>query len=259
MRKIALLFIFVLVFLLGRRVILADEEVPSDLALDLAQAEKNPAPQRQQIIADEALKAEETTNVGRITVQPEMQLAPEVARQSASLTEHPEQTTSAQVQETTAPADTSTNQGSTNQGSTNSGGAGNLVPGTTVIEPDDNAAPLATPSLQTAPKENKDNNTQQQPNQPADNSTTQPNPPNDNSAPSTQPAPTPATDNSSQQQNETPPVVTAPSDTQPDSGNSTNSNDSGGGSAVQGASTEKLGLFGKIVNFFRGLINFSGL
>lgn len=278
MRKIALLSIFVLVFLLGSKVILADEEVPSDLALDLAQAEKDPAPQRQQIIANETPKAEETTSVGKITVQPETQLAPEVAKQPASLAEHPEQTTSAQVQENSTSSGVNVEQETHDNNNSSSSGAGNLVPGTTIIEPDDNTAPPATPSPSPSPTPvsgdqpvtssntappatpspqivpndgNDDKNIQQQqPKQPADNSI---NPPNDNPAPA--PAPetktetppvvtSPATDNSSQPQTETPSAP--PSNTQPDSGNN-NSNDNSGGSAVQGISTER------IVNYFQSL------
>ena len=106
-----------------------DDKIPSDLALDLVQAEQNQHPQRKQIVTAQKLKVELTTQEGKVTVQPETKLTPEIETQRADQVEHPEQTTSEQVQQTPV------------TGTHSPPEAPNLVPGTSIVEPDDNAAP----------------------------------------------------------------------------------------------------------------------
>ena len=135
-----------------------DDRIPSDLALDLVQAEQNPAPQRKQIVAAQKLKVELTTQEGKINVQAETKLDPEVATQHADQAEHPEQTTSEQVQQisiTVTPTPTPSGNEETISPS-ETGGTTNLVPGTSVVEPDDNAAP---PAPTTTPSETPANET----------------------------------------------------------------------------------------------------
>ena len=144
-----------------------DEQIPSDLALDLDLANKNPAP-NQKVIADvQTEKAQITTNTGEKLDLPIKEAIPEeIKTQSSKDAVNPEQTTSEQVveknvQEPVSQAKSSDNLSGTNtvndsQQDNNQAGK-NTIPGTNIQEPDDNAAPTPTPTPEgsnTIPPEN---------------------------------------------------------------------------------------------------------
>jgi len=124
-----------------------NEKIPSDLALDLNLAQQNPAPDQQAIISSETKQAQVVTATGdtRIVI-PQDLVAAEVRTESANDAINPEQTTSEQV--ITVPA--TVNQGETpvteqgQQGPANNNPTGtqtDVIPGTSIQEPNDNAAP----------------------------------------------------------------------------------------------------------------------
>jgi len=139
--------------------------VPSDLVLDLNLAQQNPAPDQQTIISSETKQAQVVTATGNTTtVTPQNIVAAEVKTESVNDAINPEQTTSEQV--ITVPVTIEVNDNGTptptsadNQPITSPGNqdnvtptatSGDLVPGTTVVAPNDNAAP-AEPSPEVSP------------------------------------------------------------------------------------------------------------
>ncbi len=134
-------------------------KIPSDLALDLQFAQKNPAPESEIINQAESKKAVILTPTTQQTVKLEENLANELKTQAAEETNHPDQSTSEQVvitpnsgDSSTSPANPSeqilpnsssvaTPNGTEPQPSNNS----NKIPGTNITEPDDNAAPSVIP------------------------------------------------------------------------------------------------------------------
>jgi len=125
-----------------------DEQIPSDLSLDLDLAQKEPAPAQKQIVQSQTPQAQITTSSGdSIVVTVKDVVPPEVKTQSVRETVSPEQTTSEQVVEKkeTNPSETNGPNNNIDNGATQDGK--NIIPGTNITEPDDNAAPpLPTPS-----------------------------------------------------------------------------------------------------------------
>jgi len=165
-----------------------EDEIPSDLSLDLQLGIQNPAPEQKQIVEAQVTQAQEigTSNNGEFNngqinnVDVRDSVPEEIKVESKKDAENPEQTTSEQVQQVTV-QEQQNNQGqpepsaspenqpteqpqgspssdnidTTASPSDNSGGAtpaSNFIPGTTVTEPDDNAAP-PTPEPQSSPVE----------------------------------------------------------------------------------------------------------
>jgi len=133
-------------------------QVPSDLSLDLNLAQQNPAPDQQQIAQSETKQVEITTTTGQTTVMvPQDKVAPQVKVESKQEAVNPDQTTSGQVvtepvqveaDQNGTPIPTESEQNTGNQPTeTQSENNGTpqptqtLVPGTDVVQPDDNAAP----------------------------------------------------------------------------------------------------------------------
>ena len=123
------------------------ETIPSDLSLDLALANQNPAPEQQQILGSQTSQAIVTSTTGdALTVTPRDAVSEEIKTESVKDAVNPEQTTSEQV--ITVPA--TVNQGETpvteqgQQGPANNNPTGtqtDVIPGTSIQEPNDNAAP----------------------------------------------------------------------------------------------------------------------
>ena len=116
-----------------------DEQIPSDLALDLDLANKNPAP-NQKIIADvQTEKAQITTNTGEKLDLPIKEAIPEeIKTQSPKDAVNPDQTTSEQVVEK---KETNPSEPNNQNNNKDNGNVQNNIPGTNIAEPDDNAAP----------------------------------------------------------------------------------------------------------------------
>ncbi len=155
-----------------------DEDIPSDLLLDLNLAQQNPAPEQKQIIESQTSKAEVKTTTGENTsIVPKDIVPTEIKTESATNAEHPDQTTSEQVisKAVTVEEKIGNQQGTpTNdalqpsnapqpENNTNNNAGGNTIPGTAILEPDDNAANSGT--MQNAPTEtgNPQTTTQQAP------------------------------------------------------------------------------------------------
>lgn len=187
MKKGFALLSFVLILILAGQGAFAqsskDGDIPSDLFKDLEFAQQNPAPEQKQIVETQVSEAETVTENGETnTVAPKDVVPEEIKIEKADDVVNPEQSTSEQVKEVTVeqPAesaqpesspsenqpgtensspedsvqpDTLTPQSdnsSTSPGSDNPSGTTNsndVIPGTTIIEPDDNAAP-PTPSTE---------------------------------------------------------------------------------------------------------------
>ncbi len=248
--------IFLLAFTASSSQAQKNDQIPSDLSLDLKLAQDNPDPNQKTIVNSETRQAKLVTNTGAITnLKPQDVVAPQVKTQSAKDTDHPEQTSSEQVVSTPGESTNSNSQtGPLNLNDTLSPtkATGNLVPGTEVFEPDDNAAPTKTPedNSQTpsslTPLENPQNQT------PAGSpdSSISPQTPSDNSGNSTPPP----------ESNPPTSISPGPLDQPSPEVNSATSNDSGtagssdqGGTdnnAVQGVSTNSLNFFQRIINFF---------
>lgn len=125
------------------------KQIPSDLALDLKLAQQNPAPEQKQILNAETKQTVLTSTTGDKTIVTTRDiLTPEVETISEVEVLHPEQTTSEQVitkpvevevndQGTTVPTNPETQPSNITPTET----TGSLVPGTDILEPDDNAAP----------------------------------------------------------------------------------------------------------------------
>jgi len=151
-----------------------NEQIASDLSLDLNLAAQNPAPEQKQITQSQQSQAQITTSTGeQVVVKVEDTVPPEVKTQPAKDAVNPEQTTSEQVitktvEETVGPNGSQT-PGET-QPSSSANSSDNLnndvnsknpnetpstdksfIPGTTIIEPDDNKAvsPTNTPANDT--------------------------------------------------------------------------------------------------------------
>jgi len=244
-----------------------NNQVPSDLALDLNLAQQDPAPDQQQIIKSETKEAQITTTTGESSIiTPEDITVPEVKTEPQEDAIHPEETTSEQVitkpeevnaDENGTPVPTNGEQGQDVNGNqptgiqSENGTTGeptetqNLVPDTDVSQPDDNAAPLdnsENPNLP-APTQASDNSQLDQQNiSPTEQQ-------NDNSQQNTVPLESQPQDNSTNNQEQ--PTV-APSDSssqdQPQPSSDTSSGDN---STVQGASTGP----NPIVVFFQNIMH----
>ncbi len=276
------------------------DEIQSDLSVDLDLAQKNPVPEQKAILSVETVQAQIVTTTGdTITLKPQDIVAPEAKKESANNAINPEQTTSEQVvtkRETIEVNDSGTpvltnpivpenQQSSLPSDSQATTQPGNLVPGTTVLEPDDNAAsadnstnpnfPAPTSSVQQQSTGNGaiQKNTLQptQSSQPSSNQQSQQT--DQATQPSRQPSSADTTQNSDQ--GNTIPLEngtsaqTQPSDSNADTSAPASSNETSGGSqsssdtnnsnadqgVVQGASTGP-GIFkrimNKIVNIFGG-------
>lgn len=136
--------------------------IPSDLLLDLQLAEQNPSADEKAIVAQESQKVEEVTTTGQETIAiPQDTVSTSVKTESPSVVMHPDQTSSEQVIEvpitqavndsgTPVPSDTPVPPTGVPQDTTSPTVTGVIVPGTTVSQPDDNAAPTdnsANPNL----------------------------------------------------------------------------------------------------------------
>ncbi len=121
-----------------------DGEIPSDLALDLDLAQKNPTPEQKLISEVQTEKAQITTSQGRQEEIPIKEEIPEeIKNQSAQDAINPDQTTSEQVIEKKEVGPVEPNGANNNQ---DNGAIQNNIPGTNIAEPDDNSAPQPTPS-----------------------------------------------------------------------------------------------------------------
>ena len=245
-----------------------DGQIPSDLSLDLELAQKDPAPEQKQITQSQINQAKIVTDKGeQATVSVKAEIPKEVKLQSASDAENPEQTTSEQVVSKAVEVVVSPNAtvGSDQTPSTaipsgspadNAGSTGNrsatapadnIIPGTDILDPDDNAAP----PINTNPNQPKQNITPSEsnninPSQPAD--TPQPN---NNQAVSTTDTDVPsntsgATQGTTTSQNDTAPQNPNPPTSDGTSQDSTTNNaveskspSEAGDSAVQGISSQR--------------------
>ncbi len=188
------------------------EDIPSDLSLDLALAQQNPAPEQKAIVESQTQQAQVITSTGESSVLTPADIIPtEIKTQSITEAINPEQTTSEQV--VLAPGANDQTEPS-NQGTTSSNG--NVVPGTSILEPDDNSAPAEpTPSVSPDNQSINNNNGQQQSgNIPLENGNNGSNSQDTNSAPS---------DNSNNNSG-----VPQPTDTQTQTSPSDNSNTNNG-------------------------------
>jgi len=258
-----------------------DDQIPSDLSLDLKLAQDNPDPNQKAIVASETKQVKIVTSTGEITNLKLQDVVAEQAKtESAKDVDHPEQTTSEQIVPTRVvieePKTTNENPTPTNSSPASSEA---VVPGTTITSPNDNAAPSdnsTNPNL-SAPTPNTDTTTSaeqtptttqtspsapdvNQPSNPSTNSTnTQPTPqsqtntvPAENTTPQ-QPA------NNSPAAPEQPQQPSSNDNQQQSNSSSTETSGSSGSdqavdnSAVQGASTGPTSLFQKIINFFINL------
>lgn len=236
------------------------DQVPSDLSLDLQLAQQNPSPDQQAIVASDTKQVEEITTTGQETVViPQDTLAPTVKTESTTVIMHPEQTSSEQVVETPVtievndsgtPVPINENQQTTvTPSDTTPTVTGVTVPGTNVLQPDDNAAPTdnSTDSNLPAPT-SVDNGISPTPTPNDQNQTS-----SDTMQPTNNQGQLPTTTQSSDQQGVSPTLTPndqnqTPSDTmQPTSDQSSPSNDTGATSttndttstdgSVQGATT----------------------
>ncbi len=143
-------------------------DLPSDLSLDLAFAQQNPAPDQKQIVSSQTQQAVVVTATGETNViTPQDIVVPQVKTESQADAVNPEQTTSEQVvtkpvtvqvddkgtpipensdnqsspQQSTDTNTVSPTSSDNNSNSNPTTGTSNLVPGTNVVEPNDNSAP----------------------------------------------------------------------------------------------------------------------
>lgn len=158
-----------------------EEGIPSDLVLDLALAQQNPAPEQKAIVNSETKQAEVVSDTGTTTVIPADVVVPEVKTESQDNALHPEQTTSEQVIMTPDTVEDNSANQENNQNPTSND---NLIPGTTITEPDDNAVPVA-PLI---PQQN-DQNPATDTNQPASEPQSSGQPFQTNDTPQDQPPP----------------------------------------------------------------------
>lgn len=241
------------------------DQIPSDLSLDLDQAQKDPTPVQRQIISSQTAQAKIVTDKGeQAVIAVKDEVPKEVKLQSAKDAENPEQSTSEQVVNKTvegdqgqavpadSPADNATNNPVSSPADIN------VIPGTNILEPDDNTAPqLPAASINPINSGQNQNNPAASPAGTDDfGQSTVPQPASStNSAPEfNTPAPTNAAGGG--EQSNTIPPENPPAETQPVSNNSSGSdnstnqssgnNDSSSGSgssggdnsAVQGVSTQ---------------------
>lgn len=132
-----------------------DDQIPSDLSLDLDLAQKDPAPEQKQIVQFQTSQAKIVTDKGEqavIVVKDE--LPPEVKLQSAKDAVNLEQTTSEQVVNKNVESDQDQSVPAASGSPSDSNGnnptptpAGNVIPGTDISEPDDNTVPLPFSSV----------------------------------------------------------------------------------------------------------------
>ncbi len=253
-------FLLVIISLASSRAIAQQpsptDDIPSDLTLDLSLAQQNSSPDQQIIVNAEVKQAQVESNNGTTTTTvPKDDVVSQAKTEPAKNAINPEQTTSEQViivptvvptaEVTTSPSiDQNQATSPTPDNTSPSPSGANLIPGTTVISPDDNAAPIdnsPNPSAtiqpmapQTSPTDNSkpqgspspDNSTNTAPSQPA---------PSQNIPSGSQPQATPTTDNSTPTQNNSTPAqdngTPAQDSSQPTPDNSVDS------SSVQGAAT----------------------
>ncbi len=255
-----------------------DEDIPSDLSLDLQFAQQNPAPAQKQIVQSQTPQAQITTSSGDHTSITVKDVVPEEAKvESPKNANNPDQTTSEQVVNKTVveiPSPSGTTTSDENQQPTATPNASpvgadqKVIPGTTIVEPDDNAAlaepassanpslnspessPVPTSSDNPSPTNNPNPANSPQPSSNSDTQNTQSSEPKSNTIPlenGATPASTPTTDNSNSSPNNPQPPSNPPSSDNSNSGNSSdqsgagNSSGSGDGSsgdssAVQGVS-----------------------
>jgi len=165
------------------------EDIPSDLSLDLALAQQNPAPEQKAIVESQVQQAQVTTSTGESSIVTPVDVIPaEIRIESATEAVNPEQTTSEQVvstpvvvpvndnqsspsdqtQPTNVPSDNNVpdipqeNSSSQTQDTTNQNQSPNpvptnsstdVIPGTSLLEPNDNAAPPLPSSPSINPSE----------------------------------------------------------------------------------------------------------
>lgn len=245
--------------------------VPSDLALDLNLAKENPAPEQKEIIASQTRTAEITTEGGeKIVAKPVDTVPAEIQTEPAESAVHAELSTSSQVvsrtetvEETGAPSQNTRDETTAPDSSSSQG---NLVPGTQVLEPNDNAAPppeqspdyrpellptlAPNPVLQAEPSTSNSTNSESSPqttiesapqtNQPTDNSQNNPPPPNVQSNSSEPPSipPENGTQNSQPAQSSGDTNNSQPAQqSEPPPSNDSNSSDQN--AAVEGATTKR--------------------
>lgn len=246
-KKYLALFAVALIIILGTKTSSThaqssqDDQIPSDLSLDLDLAQKDPAPAQKQIISSQTPQAQIVTDKGEqavVTVKDEV--PQEVKLQSTKEVENPEQTTSEQVVDKNVEEKPGQNNNgdfnNTAQPSGSNSSSKDVIPGTNIAEPDDNTAPLpsssANPSTSSTPSGSSTENSVQPTNSPAN--TTNAIPPENGAAPSAVPSPGSSTENAAPKE-ESHPSSNSENTPQPASGN----NDSGSSSespAVQGVS-----------------------
>lgn len=141
-----------------------EDQIPSDLSLDLDLAVKNPAPDQKKIADVQTEKAQITTSKGEQVIIPVQEAIPqEIKTQSSKDAENPEQTTSEQVvsknvEETVNPKDTeSSREGANTNSNPGTSPSDNVIPGSNIVEPDDNTAPPIQTSPQGTPGSTTEN------------------------------------------------------------------------------------------------------
>lgn len=241
------------------------DQIPSDLSLDLDLAQKDPAPAQRQIIQSQIPQAKIVTDKGeQAVVVVKDEVPAEVKLQSATDALNPEQTTSEQVINKTVESDQNQSipvvSGSPSDGNDNnpaSTPAGNVIPGTDIVEPDDNTAsrnppnsssPQTTSGDQTNSTSTPSGSSTPSPSnsdtqQPADTANTIP--PENGVAPSSAPPQGSSTENSVPKEESHPSSNSESTPNQPSSGNSDSGSNGNSGSestggdssAVQGVST----------------------
>lgn len=215
------------------------EQIPSDLALDLDLANKNPAP-NQKVIADvQTEKAQITTSTGEQVVIPIQEaVPPEIKTQSSQDAVNPDQTTSEQIVEK---KETNPSEPNNQNNNKDNGDVQNNIPGTNIVEPDDNAAPPPQSSANPAGNSDQQPDKSDTPASSADTSAPSTSAPAEQSNPiplengNTQPVTQPET--SAPPTSETPPGSES-TPVQPAAG----SNDSGGSDSSNGDSTAVQGV-----------------
>lgn len=241
-------------------------QIPSDLSLDLDLAQKDPAPAQKQIIQSQTSQAKIVTDKGeQAVIEVKDEVPAEVKLQPAKDALNPEQTTSEQVinknvetdQDQSVPV-TSGSPSDSNDNNPASTPAGNVIPGTDIVEPDDNTAPLPSsfvnpsanpseapqgPSVSSGPAQNENPTNSSQPtNSPVQPETPQPENTTNTIPPENGVAPVPA---APQQEQSQPSSNSESTPSQPSSGNNDSGGSNSGGSesssgdnsAVQGVST----------------------
>lgn len=235
------------------------DQVSSDLSLDLDLAQKDPAPAQKQIVQFQVSQARIVTDKGeQATVIVKDEVPQEVKTEPTKDTVNPEQTTSEQVvtknvEVTTNPNETPSSDHSqiapSGSSTDNTGNnptvspSKNVIPGTNILEPDDNTAPQV-PATSISPADQNQNSPAPTPAGSDINNLAQPT-----AAPtSAQPNPIPPENAPSSNPPDIAPPASNGSSSDNSSGNSSNqssSSDNNSGSqnseedssAVQGAST----------------------